>query len=419
MSYQLTTLPSGLRIATETMPHVETVAVAVSVDVGARYETENENGLAHMLEHMAFKGTKKRDARAIAETFDDIGGHGNAYTSAEQTVYYAKVLKEELPTAVDILGDILLNSTFAEDELERERGVILQEIAMHNDSPDDLVFDIFQDTAFPHQAIGRSILGKPENIARFTQNDMAGWMERFYHPEKIVVTAAGNLSHNELVTLTKEHLNFHARPRMPKPEQAVYKGGDKRVTRDLEQLHLLIGWECGSVHHPDYYVLQLLSIILGGGMSSRLFQEVREKRGLAYHVQSMVSACDDAGVFSLYAATAEEHVNELVPVLCGEVLRLAETVTEEELNRAKKQHRASLLMAKENTSSVTEWLGRHLLVYNEYKTAEALTQIINAITLTDIKRLATQFANDNKLSVTALGPQKGLESFDTMCKRFG
>lgn len=419
MSYQLTTLDSGLRIATETIPHVETVAVAVSVDVGARYETPEENGLAHMLEHMAFKGTQRRDARAIAEIFDDIGGQGNAYTSAEQTVYYAKVLKEELTTAVDILGDILLHSTFDEGELERERGVILQEIAMHHDSPDDLVFDLFQETAFPDQPIGRSILGTPENIARFTRNDMQSWMDRFYHPQKIVVTAAGNLSHDELVALTKEHLDFATRPLHAPATPARYHGGDKRITRDLEQLHLLIGWECGSVHHPDYYALQLLSIILGGGMSSRLFQEVREKRGLAYHVQSMVSACDDSGVFSLYAATSEEHTQELVPVLCGEVLRLADSVTELELERAKRQHRASLLMAKENTSSVTEWMGRHLLVFGEYKTAETLTRIINAITLDDIRRLARQFASDSRLSVTALGPQQGLESFDSMCKRFG
>ena len=419
MSYQITTLDSGLRIATETMSSLETVAVAVSVDVGARYESEEENGLAHFLEHMAFKGTARRDARAIAEAFDDIGGHGNAYTSSEQTVYYAKVLKEELPTAVDILGDILLHSTFEPEEVERERGVILQEIAMHHDSPDDLIYDLFQDAAFPDQPIGRSILGMPENIARFQRDDFASWMQRFYHPEKIVVTAAGNLSHEALVELAREHLAFAPRPMQPKPQVGVYKGTDKRVTRDLEQLHLMMGWECGSVHHADYYTLQMLSIILGGGMSSRLFQEVREKRGLAYHVQSMVSVSDDCGVFSLYAATAEEHAAELVPVLCEEVLRLADSVTEEELVRAKKQHRASMLMAKENTSSLAEWIGRHLLVYGEYKTAETLTSIINAVTLEDIKRLARGFARDNKLVVTALGPQQGLESYASMAKRFG
>jgi predicted Zn-dependent peptidase len=419
MSYQITTLDSGLRIATETMASVETVSVAVSVDVGARYESEPENGLAHFLEHMAFKGTARRDARTIAEAFDDIGGHGNAYTSSEQTVYYAKVLKEELPVAVDILGDILLHSTFEPEEVERERGVILQEIAMHHDSPDDLIYDVFQDAAFPDQPIGRSILGIPENIARFQRADFVGWMERFYHPKNIVVTAAGNLTHDALVDLAQEHLAFTPRAVQPKPQAGVYRGTDKRMVRDLEQLHLMMGWECGSVHHPDYYALQMLSIILGGGMSSRLFQEVREKRGLAYHVQSMVSVSDDCGVFSLYAATSEEHAAELVPVLCAEVLRLADSVTEEELVRAKKQHRASMLMAKENTSSLAEWIGRHLLVYGEYKTAETLTNIIQSVTLDDIRRLARQFAKDNHLVVAALGPQQGLEPYEAMTKRFG
>lgn len=419
MSYQITTLESGLRIATETMPSLETVAVAVSVDVGARYETEQENGLAHFLEHMAFKGTARRDAREIAEAFDDIGGHGNAYTSSEQTVYYAKVLKEELPVAVDILGDILLHSAFDAEEVERERGVILQEIAMHHDSPDDLVFDLFQEAAFPNQPLGRSILGQPENIARFQRDDFAGWMQRFYHPQKIVVSAAGNLSHEALVELAQEHLAFAPRIKQPAPQVGVYSGKDKRVARDLEQLHVMLGWECGSVHHPDYYALQMLSIILGGGMSSRLFQEVREKRGLAYHVQSMVSVSDDCGVFSLYAGTSQEHTAELIPVLCGEVLRLADTVTEEELLRAKKQHRASMLMAKENTSSLAEWIGRHLLVYGEYKTAEALTQIINQVTLDDIKRLARRFASDQQIVLTALGPLQGLESHTQIAARFG
>jgi predicted Zn-dependent peptidase len=261
MSYNVTTLPSGLQVATETLPGLESVTVAVTADVGARFERENEGGLSHLLEHMAFKGTKRRSARDIAEEMDMVGGNMNAYTSLENTVYYTRVLKDDVPLAVDMLADILQNSSYTEEELARERNVILQEIAMHYDTPD------------------------------------------------MAVTAAGNIDHDAFVKLVSKQFASLTDAKRPPLEMGSYKGGDKRTTRKLEQLHLMLGFECVSFHHPDYYAWQVLSTLFGGGMSSRLFQEVREKRGLAYTVQAFVSSYADSGVFGIYAATGEEQAD--------------------------------------------------------------------------------------------------------------
>ena len=284
--YHLSTLSSGLRVATETLPGMESVTVAVTVDVGARFEREEDGGISHMLEHMAFKGTKRRSARDIAEEMDMVGGNMNAYTSLENTVYYTRVLKDDVPLAVDMLADIMQHSVFDEVELARERDVILQEIAMHYDTPDDLVFDYFSETAYPGQPVGRSILGTAERVNSFTRDDLTRYMGSHYHTPHMVVTAAGNIDHEAFVKLVGENFDSLPGSRHEIAERAKYVGGEKRVKRKLEQLHLALGFESVSFQHPDYYAWQVLSTILGGGMSSRLFQEVREKRGLAYTVQS-------------------------------------------------------------------------------------------------------------------------------------
>lgn len=414
--YKLTTLDNGLRVASELLPGVESVAVTVTTGVGARYENESNNGISHVLEHMAFKGTKTRSARDIAEAFDNIGGQLNAYTSMEMTVYYAKVLKENTRLAVDILADIMQNSVFDKDELEREKDVIIQEIGMHHDTPDDLIVDHFDDTAFPEQPLGRSILGTEERVASYTRDDLINYMGTHYKPPRMVISAAGNVDHDAFVALVSEYFNLPKETAGPDFIKATYTGGDRRTQRDLEQLHLLMGLPAVSMHTPEYYTLQLYSNILGGGMSSRLFQEVREKRGLAYTVYSMGSSYEDCGILSIYAGTAPERAGELSGVLCEQVAAMAHDVSDTELQRAKNQQKAELLMARENPQTVAGWIGRHLMMFGEYRTAKDISARIDAVTKKDIQKLGEKISK-GKLTVTALGDVSHILPYDTLATR--
>jgi predicted Zn-dependent peptidase len=417
MTYQLSTLKNGLRVASETLPGVESVAIAVSCGVGARYEEKNENGISHLLEHMAFKGTKTRSARDIAEAFDMIGGQFNAYTSMETTVYYAKVLKENVEVAMDILSDILQNSVFDADELKREQGVVIQEIAMHRDTPDDLIHDYFDETAFPDQALGRSILSSEEQVASYTRDDLIRYMDTHYRPPRMVVSAAGNITHEQLLSLTNTYFNLADRKTAKTYEPGNYKGGDIRVPRDLEQLHLLYGLPAISIKSPDYYTAQIYSVILGGGMSSRLFQEVREKRGLAYTVYSSISGYDDCGMLTLYAATAPDKASELSGVLCEQIAGMAQSISDAEFQRAKNQLKADLLMSRESTHSIATWIGRHLLVYGEYRAAKDVIARIEKISKEDIRRFAEKLTAGT-LTVTALGNgTDGVLPYDALSAR--
>ena len=414
--FQMTTLKNGLRVATEFLPGVESVAVAVSCGVGARYENEKENGISHLLEHMAFKGTTTRTARDIAEAFDNVGGQINAYTSMELTVYYAKVLKEDTRLAVDILGDIMQNSIFTEDELAREKDVIIQEIAMHFDTPDDLIMDYFDETAFPAQPLGRSILSSAEKVASYTRDDLIAYMGKHYKAPRMVLTAAGNIKHEDFVAMAEEYFAMPTSAGGPSFDIAKYRGGDTRTKRDLEQLHLIYGLPTVTMHEPDYYALQIYSSILGGGMSSRLFQEVREKRGLAYSVYSMGSAYEDCGVMTVHVATAPEKAGELSSVLCDEIGMMGEKISQEELVRAKNQHRAELLMMRENPQSVATWIGRHLLMFGEYRNASNISERIRLITTDDILRVGKHIASGT-LTIAALGDVSKVLPYDQLQER--
>lgn len=416
MTYQMTTLKNGLRVASETLPGVESVAIAVSVGTGARFEHESENGISHLLEHMAFKGTKTRGARDIAEAFDMIGGQFNAYTSVETTVYYAKVLKDNIDTAADILSDIMQHSVFDPEELKREQGVVIQEIAMHRDTPDDLIHDYFDETAFPGQALGRSILSTEEKVASYTRGDLINYMQKHYRAPRMIVSAAGNITHTQLLALVDKYFNLPALPEESDFEPGVYRGGDIRVKRDLEQLHLLYGLPAVSVKSPDYYAAQLYSIVLGGGMSSRLFQEVRENRGLAYTVYSSLSAYRDCGLMNLYAATAPEKAGELSGVLCDELANMAKSVSETELLRAKNQLKSDLLMSRESPQTVAAWIGRHLLTYGEYRKASDIIRRIDAVNVDDILRIG-KMLTQGKLTVTALGKGETVLPYDQLSTR--
>ena len=413
MTYQLTTLKNGLRVATETLPGFESVAVAITVGVGSRYESEAENGLSHLLEHMAFKGTKTRSARDIAEAFDNIGGQLNAYTSMELTVYYAKVLAANLPLAVDILCDIIQHSTLDETELAREKEVIIQEIAMHYDTPEDLIVDHFDSHAFPHQPLGRSILSTQKKIAAYTRYDVARYMQTHYVPERMIISAAGNVDHAHFVSLVEQ---FFTMPQAPLPAsfpKAMYHGGDIRTEQDLEQLHLIIGLPGIAMHDERYYTLQLYVNILGGGMSSRLFQEVREKQGLAYTVYAMGASYEDVGVMSMYAATSPDKAHALSATLCEQVVHMSAGISEVELLRAKNQLKAELLMSRESPQTVATWMGRHLLMYGKYKQVNEITQRINAVTCADILAMACEIKR-GKMTLAALGNIQNVESYEKL-----
>ncbi|HSR55970.1 MAG TPA: pitrilysin family protein, partial [Alphaproteobacteria bacterium] len=357
MSIDVTTLPNGFRIATDRMDHVETAAIGVWVGVGARHEAPAVNGISHMLEHMAFKGTARRSAQDIVNEVESVGGQINAYTSRENTAYYLRVLAEDLPLAVDILADILQHSTFQADELERERTVILQEIGQCNDTPDDVIFDQFQETAYPDQALGRSILGASENVRSFDRAALSGYMAEKYGADRMVLVASGKVDHRKLVRLAEDAFGDMKPLGASGAEAAAYRGGHHADDRKLEQLHLVLGYQGVAYDDPDFFTMGALSSVLGGGMSSRLFQEIREKRGLVYSIFTFHAAYRDGGLFGLYAGTGADDVPELMPVVLDEISAVGENVTEEELARVKAQLKSGLLMAMENTRSRAERLG--------------------------------------------------------------
>ncbi len=400
---RLTRLPSGLTVVSEKMPRVETVSLGAYVDAGTRHETATENGVSHFLEHMAFKGTATRDAAAIAREIENVGGHINAYTSRENTAFYCKVLKEDAGLAADIIGDILCHSAFAPEEVERERGVILQEIGQANDTPDDIVFDHFQATAFAAQAMGRPVLGTEDTIKHMKREALTGYMQRHYGGQRMVIAAAGAIEHDALLEMVGQHFADlpHAVPAAA--EGARYTGGEFREERDLDQVHLVFGFPAVAATDPMNFPTQLLSTLLGGGMSSRLFQEIREKRGLVYSVYSFVSPFADSGLFTVYAGTGEDQAEELVPVALEEFRRVQKDVTEDELNRAKAQLRASLLMSLESTGSRCEQLARQLQVYGRIVPVEETKQKIAAVTVEQVQAAAARMFRATP-TLAALGP---------------
>jgi predicted Zn-dependent peptidase len=400
---QVTRLSSGLTVVTERMDRVETVSLGAYVATGTRHELAEENGVSHFLEHMAFKGTERRSAADIAEEIEAVGGHINAYTAREQTAYYVKVLKEDTALAADIIGDILTHSAFDPEEVERERGVILQEIGQANDTPDDIIFDHFQETAFPRQPMGRPVLGTEQVIREMPRTALTGYMRRHYAASSVVVAAAGALDHEQMLDLVGQHFRDLPSEAPPPYLPGLYEGGEFRETRELDQVHIVLGFPSVAYGDPDYYPALLLSTLLGGGMSSRLFQEVREKRGLVYSIYSFAAPYMDGGLFGIYAGTGEREVDELVPVTLEELRKVQHQVSEPELARARAQVKASLLMSLESTGSRCEQLARQLQVFGRIiPTAETVAKI-NAVTLADVQRAAARLFR-SRPTLAALGP---------------
>jgi len=415
---ETTTLTNGLRVVTHTLPHLETVSLGVWINAGARHEGIHQHGIAHFLEHMAFKGTPTRTALEIAEEIELAGGDLNAATSLETTAYYARVLKGDTGLGVSILSDILINPSFENEEMERERGVIIQEIGHSHDTPDDLVFDMFQQTSFPDQPLGRPILGTVETVSKFSPDELRSYRDQYYQPSSMVVAAVGALDHASLLAqVTDEFGSMQERP-PEKLSPATYVGGHNQLERDIEQLHVIFGLGSIPVDHPDFYAMQILSYILGGGMSSRLFQEVREKRGLCYSVFSFNWGFSDIGVFGIYAGTGPEKAQELGNVIVQELKGLSGTIKPEELARAKAQLKTGLVMCLEQSSSRAEQIARQMLLFDRVLPIGELIEEVENVSIATLSRLADDLVQQKSPSIALVGPGSGLASFDKIREKF-
>jgi len=389
--------------------------MGVWVKSGARNERDDEHGMAHLLEHMAFKGTNKRSAFQIASEIENVGGEINAATSVETTSFYARVLADDVPLGLDLLADILTESKFDPEELEREQNVILQEIGAAHDTPDDVVFDHFTETAFRHQTLGRSILGTPETVKSFTSRQLHAFMERQYGADRMVVVAAGDVKHDVFVRDVERRLgSFRSRADGVIPQYAHYVGGDYREQRDLMDAQIVLGFEGRAYHVRDFYASQILSMILGGGMSSRLFQEVREKRGLCYSVYAFHWGFSDTGLFGIHAATGQSDIGELVPVIMAELGRTGESILQEELDRARAQYRAGLIMSAESASSRASQIARQLLLFGRPIAKEELMERLGALTVDRLTDLSSRLFS-TKPTITAVGPVGGLPAYEEIC----
>ena len=409
-------LKSGLTLITDYIDTVETVSVGMWNKVGARNEHENVNGVAHLLEHMAFKGTHSRSALEIAKEVEMVGGAVNAYTSREITAYYMKVLKEDIALSIDIISDILQNSAFDSGELDRERGVILQEIGMYLDTPDDVVFDKWQEVAYPNQPMGRSILGSSEIIKTISRDQVEGFMKSYYRPEKMVFSVSGNFNENNVIELIEKH--FHNLPQGSEDHspKAIYHGGEFRQDKDLEQVNIILGFEGVDFYSDLYYPTAVYSAVLGSGMSSRLFQEIREKRGLVYSISSYTSSFSDSGIFGVYAGTGQKEVMELVPVLCDQLNIDASQFTTEELQRAKAQFKSGLLMGQESTSRRCRSNASKYLMHNRLISHEEMISEIDNVQLGDLEKARKNILKSN-ITLSSIGPVKNLESLDSVKRR--
>ena len=418
MSVKVSRLDNGVQVVTHDMPHLQSIALGAWIQAGARCEAAMDHGISHLLEHMAFKGTKTRSARDIAESIEAAGGEVNAATSVENTAYYVRLLEDDLALGIDVLSDILVNSVFEPEELRREKHVIQQEIGAAADMPEDRVFDLFQAAAFPDQAIGRPILGTPESVERFSHTDLRRFLNAHYRGPNIVLSAAGRVDHERVVALARDTFGGFAAESGQIPEAGHYVGGAGLEERPLQETQIVIGFAGPSYRSGDLYAGQLLSAIMGGGMASRLFQEVREARGLCYSIYAFQWPFADTGLFGIHAATSREDVGELVPVILDEVLKLGESVGEEELRRAKSQMRAGLLMTLESPAARAGQMARHMQIYGRPMSLDDIVARVEAVQSADIEALARRILASPP-TLAAVGPLRELPGLDTIAARLG
>ena len=414
MSISITTLDNGFRIVTENMSGLKSASVGIWIDTGGRNETLKQNGIAHFLEHMAFKGTLKRSSLDIAQAIENVGGYINAYTSREMTAYYARVLENDVPLAIDVISDILLNPIFDKQELETERGVILQEIGQSLDTPDDVIFDWLQETAYPDQPLGRTILGSTERVRNFSRDDLIGFVSDHYGPEQMVLSAAGAINHEEVVSQAKSLFDKKVPIKKSKAVGSLYSGGELQVEKDLEQAHFALAFEAPGYLSDSIYASQIYSIALGGGMSSRLFQEIREKRGLCYTIFAQAGAYSDTGLLTIYSGTSSENLKNLSDITISEMKRAAIDFEQAELDRARVQMKAGMLMGLESASSRAERLARMLIIWNRIPSLDEVVQKIDAVSLEDVRAFASNILLDQKPSLATYGPAANEISFSKL-----
>ena len=410
MSVEVTRLASGLSVVTDRMPHLESATLGVWVGTGGRNENPDEHGISHLLEHMAFKGTKRRTARQIAEELEAVGGELNAATGAESTAYYARVLKADVPLALDVLSDILSEPNFDPEELRREQNVIVQEIGATEDAPDDLVFERLHETAFPRQPLGRTILGTPETVRSFDPARLRAYLARNYRAPNMLVAAAGAVEHERIVAEAEKRFASFVGPAAPAPEPARFGGGTRVETRDLEQVHIALALQGLPVRDEQLYNLQVFTSVLGSGMSSRLFQEVRENRGLCYAIHAFHMPYADTGMFALYAGTDEADAPELMRVAIDQVTLATETLNEAEVARAKAQMKAGLLMALESSEARLGQLARQMLAFGRPMPLEEIVAKVEAVTVDSARAAGRALIGRGKPAIAALGPGNHLAS---------
>jgi predicted Zn-dependent peptidase len=386
------------------MAGLKSASLGIWVGAGGRHERLEQNGIAHFLEHMAFKGTKKRNSLQIAEAIEDVGGYINAYTSREMTAYYVRVLEPDVPLAMDVISDIVLNSIFDSAEVEIERGVILSEIGQSLDTPDDVIFDWLQEVSYPDQPLGRTILGPEERVRSFTRDDLHAFVKEQYTPDQMVLSAAGAVDHDQLVKMAEVAFGGLEQRATRVLQPAVYKGGEHRVIKDLEQAHFAMAFETASYRNDEIYTAQVFSLTLGGGMSSRLFQEIREKRGLCYTIYAQAGAYVDTGSLTIYAGTSGTDLAELSMLCIDELRRSADDMSEAEINRARVQMKAGMLMGLESPSSRCERLARMVMIWGRVPGLDEVVNKIDAVDTGAVVEYAARLCASGVPSLALYGP---------------
>lgn len=403
MSLQITTLSNGLKIVTENMPGLGSASVGLWVQAGGRHERVEQNGIAHFLEHMAFKGTARRTALQIAEQIEDVGGYINAYTSKEMTAYYARCLSGDVPLALDVISDIVLNPVFDAREIETERHVILQEIGQALDTPDDIIFDWLQEVSYPDQPFGRTILGPAERVGAFGRDDLSNFVAEHYGPDRMILSAAGGVDHDAIVRQAEEIFGALAARGDNGVEHASFQGGERRVVKKLEQVHFAMALESPGYRSPDVYTAQVYAMAMGGGMSSRLFQKVREERGLCYSIFAQSAAYEDTGSITIYAGTSKDEIGDLTGLTIDELKRAGDDMSEAEVARARAQLKAGLLMGLESPSNRAERNARLLSIWGRVPDAAEAVIKIDEVTTESIKRFSRELVGATA-SLALYGP---------------
>ncbi len=408
----MTTLANGVRVITEAMPHVRSVSVGVWIGSGSRRETPEQNGISHFIEHMLFKGTTRRSAEDIARSVDSIGGNLDAFTAKELVCFNTKVLDQHLSLAFDVLADLVLHPMFRDEDIEREKGVILEEIKMEADSPDYLVHEIFSSNFWKDHSLGKPILGTPQTVKRYDRGTVMGFYQSVYAPANMIVTAAGNLTHERMVALVAEHFESLPPGEAAPPDAApnTHARIALRNKKALEQVHLCLGVPSYPLPHQERFACYVLNTLLGGGMSSRLFQNIRERQGLAYAVFSELNPYRDTGCLSIYAGTSLESAPKVVESITNEFRQLKENcVTDEELRRAKDHLKGSLMLSLESTASRMSNLARQEMYFGRFFTLDALVESIEAVTSSDVQRIAQTFFDPRQIALTVLGNLENLK----------